>query len=68
MARTTVTIHENDVFTVDEKNQKIGVSDQFKALFGEDGAKTAQDQMIGFLKDLQGKWFVDINFSKELPS
>ena len=65
MSRLTVTLHENDVYTVNEEEQTIGVSDQFKALFGTQSAKEAQDQLVAFLEDLTKKWQVSVTYSKD---
>ena len=62
--RLQVTLHENDVFTVNDEEHTIAVSDQFKVMHGSEAAEEVQKKLIMFLDDLRHKWLVDVYFSK----
>ena len=62
----TVTLHENDAFTVTEDGTGITVSDQFNELFGQGLGCAIEEHLLSFMKELK-RWNVDINYTKKLP-
>ena len=64
--RLTVTVHSTDIYTVDEEQQAIGISEQARELFGEKQCEKMQKDLVKFLEDLRG-WYVNIRFTNKLP-
>lgn len=64
--RLTVTLHENDIYTVCEETQGIVISDYAKELFSEEQCDEIKENLVKFLTVLSN-WYVNINFTKKSP-
>ena len=66
--KITVTVHANDVYTVNEDESAISISDQYRALLGDRAAQDATKELKWFLTELECKWNVNVILSRDLPS
>lgn len=65
--RLTITIHANDIYTVNENETEITISDQYREIVGTKRAAMVERELQYFLAELQAKWLVDVWLSKDPP-